>query len=361
MSDTISERGAGKRGVRRRPSRVVGAVARVLVALLIVGGISAWTLLFRVENPVAPGKPVTLTIKRGSSARTIAEQLAKDGVVANALMFRVRARFTDNAGGLKPGQYGLTTGMPYDLVFAKLAKGPDIVYFDVTIPEGFSAVRVARRIATDTGLSEGELIRLVTTGAPGFTAKHPLLKGAQGGSLEGFLFPKTYQIRKGTSATSIVDMMLSQFDTEIARVNLTYAKSKGLSVTQVVTIASIIEREVRLSREYPLVSSVIYNRLALPMRLQLDSTVFYGLPEGTKVLTKADLARKTPYNTYARDGLPAGPICNPGIKAINAAAKPAKSKYLYYVLTSEDGSQTFATNYPDFLKAVKKYRALFGY
>jgi UPF0755 protein len=361
MSDTIPPRGNKCAPARRRGTRALGAVAIIVVALAVVGAIAAWTLLFRVESPVAAGKPVTLTIKRGSSARTIAEQLAKDGVVANALMFRLRARFTDGSRSLKPGQYALSTGMSYNLVLEKLAKGPDIVYFEVAIPEGFSAVRIAKRIAADTGLPQPELIRLVTTGAPGFAAKYPFLKGAQGGSLEGYLFPKTYQIRKGTPAKAVIDMMLSQFDHEIANVDLSYAKSKGLSVVQVVTIASIIEREVRLGREYPLVSSVIYNRLAVPMRLQLDSTVFYGLPEGTKVLTKADLARATPYNTYGRDGLPAGPICNPGLRAIQAAAKPAKSKYLYYVLTGKDGSQTFTTNYADFLKAVKKYRTLFGH
>ena len=97
------------------------------------------------------------------------------------------------------------------------------------------------------------------------------------------------------------------------------------------------------------------------MRLQLDSTVFYGLPEGTKVLHPSDIAKHTPWNTYRRAGLPLTPICNPGLEALRAAAKPAKTPYLYYVLTNKDGSQTFTTNYADFLKAVKKYRALFGY
>jgi len=155
--------------------------------------------------------------------------------------------------------------------------------------------------------------------------------------------------------------MLDQFDVEIATVDLSYAEKRNLTVRDVVTIGSIIEREVRLPREYPLVSSVIYNRLKLPMRLQLDSTVFYSLPEGTKILRKSDLDAKTAWNTYTRDGLPLTPICNPGIKAIKAAARPKQTKYLYYVLTSKDGSQTFATNYEDFLKAVRKYRKLFGY
>ncbi len=333
----------------------------VLVPVAIVGGIVAWRLLYTPATNVAPGTKVEFTVKSGQNVEQIGQALAEKGIVANALMFRLEARNSDLATKLKPGTYAFATGMPYDLVLEKLAKGPDVVYFDVTIPEGFSARRVAARFAKETGVSEDEMLELVLHGAPKFEDGRPYLKDSHDGSLEGFLFPKTYRVKKGTKPEAIVEMMLDQFDEEIATVDMTYAEEHNLNVRDVVTIASIIEREVRLKKEYRLVSSVVYNRLRLPMRLQLDSTVFYGLPEGTKVLTKADLAERTPWNTYARDGLPLTPICNPGIEAIEAAAKPKNTKYLYYVLTSKDGSQTFATNYEDFLKAVRKYRELFGY
>jgi UPF0755 protein len=119
----------------------------------------------------------------------------------------------------------------------------------------------------------------------------------------------------------------------------------------VVIIASILEREAQLAEEFPLVSSVIYNRLALPMRLQLCATVMYTMPEGTTALTNADLEQETPYNTYLHDGLPVGPISNPGLAALQAAAQPAETKYLYYVLTGDDGSQTFTETYDEFLRA----------
>ncbi len=318
-------------------------------------------MLLRPANPVAAGQPVEFTVKSGQSVEQIGVALAELGVVRNALMFRLKARNSEQATRLKTGTYALSTGMPDELVLEKLASGPDIVYFDVTIPEGFTARRVAARFAKETGVSEDEMLQLVLHGAPKFDKGRPYLKGSHDGSLEGFLFPKTYRVREGTKPEAIVEMMLDQFDEEIAAVDMSYAEKRNLTVRDVVTIGSIIEREVRLSREYPLVSSVVYNRLKLPMRLQLDSTVFYGLPEGTKILTKADLAAKTPWNTYTRDGLPLTPICNPGLAAIKAAAKPKQTKYLYYVLTSKDGSQTFATNYDDFLKAVRKYRKLFGY
>ncbi len=345
---------------RRRSSRVAGSIAAVLLVVVLAIAAAGWWLLLRVENPLPVGQPVTVVIKKGASASQIAEQLARQGVVGNAMMFRVKARNSQLASRFKPGSYTLATGMPYDLVFQKLASGPDIVYFDVMIPEGYRATQIAEKVSAETGISKAELMRLVTSGAPEFASQHPYLVGAYGGSLEGFLFPKTYRIRKGSSATKVVEMMLNQFDTEIAKVDMSYARSKNLTVTDVVIIASILERESQLSREYPLVASVIYNRLHAKMRLQLDSTVFYLLPEGAKKFTKADIDRVTPYNTYRKAGLPAGPICNPGLETLQAAAHPAQSDFLFHVLTSKDGSQTFSTNYADHLKAVAKYKQVFG-
>lgn len=361
MADGTSLTSRTASGDKRHKVRRLLVILAVIVVVLVVSGVVAgWALLFRAQNPVPAGQQVQVDIKRGSSATQIAEQLAKVGVVPNALMFRVKARNSQYGGKLKPGVYSLSTGMPYDVVFEKLASGPDIVYFDVTIPEGYTVPRVAARFAEKAGIPEDEFLKLASTGAPLFAAGHPYLQGAHGGSLEGFLFPKTYRIKKGSSAKSVIEMMLSQFDEEAATIDLTYAKTKNLNLTDVVIIASILERETQLAKEYPLVASVIYNRLHAKMRLQLDSTVFFGLPEGTKVLHKSQLAQETPYNTYRIPGLPAGPICSPGIEAMKAAAQPTKTDYLYYVLTSKDGSQTFTNNYPDFLKAVAKYRKVFN-
>jgi len=345
---------------RRSPWPLVGAVLGVIVLLVLAAGIAGWSLLLRVENPLPVGTPVNIVVKKGSTATDIAEQLAKTGVVQNALMFRLRARDSKLSSQFKPGAYAFATGMPYDVVFEKLAAGPDIAYFDFTIPEGFTAKQVAERVSAETGISQDELMRLVTTGAPEFAAQHPYLVGAAGGSLEGFLFPKTYRVKKGLSAHAVIEMMLNQFDKELAAIDLSYAKSKNLTVTDIAIIASIVERESQIDREFPMVSSVIYNRLHAKMRLEMCSTVIYTMPEGTKVLKDSDTAVKTPYNTYQMSGLPAGPICNPGIRALAAAAHPDQTKYLYYVLTGKDGSQTFTTNYADFLKAKAKYKKVFG-
>jgi len=348
---------------RRRKGGAGRVIAAILALLLVVAVIAAsvgWYQFLRSETSIAAGQPVELTITKGSSTAAIASTLVEKGVVANSSMFRLQARQAQADGTLKAGEYELSTGMPYDIVIKKLQAGPTIKYFDVPIPEGFTARQVAARFAKRANLSEEKLLSLMLGGAEQFSADHPYLKGAYGGSLEGFLFPATYRVREGTTETAVVEMMLKKFDEEIAQIDMTYAKSKNLTVTDVVTIASILERETNLAKEYPLVASVIYNRLKIRMKLQLDSTVFYGMTPGDGVIHKSDLTDGKPHNTYSHSGLPAGPISNPGAKALEAAAHPAKTDYLYYVLTGKDGSQTFTNNYPDFLDAVKVYKKVFG-
>lgn len=365
MTDTPMPELGRKRGRKPKPKRrnPLLAIGIVLVVVALLAGAAAatgWVLLVQPDYPPAPaGQEVELAIAKGSSTSSIASDLSEAGVVPNALMFRVKARQAKVDGQLKAGTYALTTGMGYEAAIAKLIKGPDIVYYDIPIPEGFTGKQIAARFAKRAGVNEDQLLALVQGGASKFADKHPYLKNAHAGSLEGYLFPATYRVKKGVTPEQVVEMMLSKFDDEIAKIDLNYAKSKNLTLNDVLTIASIIELEVKLDNEYPLVSSVIYNRLKQRMKLQLDSTVFYGLPEGTKILRKSDLQNGHPYNTYSNYGLPPGPLGNPGAQAIEAAAHPAQTKYLYYVLTGEDGSQTFATNYADFLKAVKIYREKF--
>jgi peptidoglycan lytic transglycosylase G len=337
-----------------------GGIVAVMVvaAVLVVGSAVAWWLLTRTEHPVAEGRQVEVRIPQGAGTEQIGRMLSSYGVIKNSLMFEIRAKMAKTA--LRSGTYLLATGMPDDLVLKRLAAGPQVTFYDVPIPEGFTAQQIATRFAKRAGVSEDEMTSLVMSGASQFVAKHPYLAGAAGGSLEGYLYPATYRVKKGTKPAAIVEMMLDKFDSATAGLDLSYAKSKNLTLNDVVTIGSILQRETKLSREYPLVASVIYNRLHDRMRLQLDSTVFYVAPEGTTKLTNADLSIESPYNTYRQAGLPPGPICSPGIEAIRGAAAPAQTAYLYYVLTGKDGSQTFTTTYKDFLAAVKKYHQVFG-
>jgi UPF0755 protein len=343
---------------RHKGNRVGIIVVMVAAALIVVGVATGWWLLTRTEHPKAAGQRVEVRLPQGASTEQIARTLSSYGVINNGLMFQVRAKLDQRV--LRSGTYEFTTGMPDDLVIETLSSPPKVTYYDVLIPEGFTAKQVARRFAARAGVSEDEMMSLVTSGAPKFAAEHPYLQGAAGDSLEGYLFPATYRIKKGTKPTAIVEMMLGKFDAAAAKLDLSYAKSKNLTLTDVVIIASMLEREAKLARDYPRISSVIYNRLHAKMRLGLDSTIFYIVPEGTKELSKADIWNMNPYNTYRHSGLPPGPISNPGAGALEAAAHPANTKYLYFVLTGKDGSQTFTVTYADFLKAVDKYRRVFG-
>jgi len=348
------------RGRSRKGGRVLLVVGTLFVALAVAAAAAGWYLLLKPDVAgVTPGMPIEVVIESGSSTAQIGEKLSGAGVVDNALMFRVKARSSEADGQLKAGEYSFATGSEYEDVLAQLAKGPDIVYFDVVIPEGFTARQIAARFAAKTGVAEDELLALVTTGASQFAADRPYLSATNGGSLEGFLFPATYRIREGSTPEQIVTEMLETFDANLANVDLTFATSKNLTVYDVVTIASILEREAKIAKERPLVSSVIYNRLKKDMRLQLCATVLYEMPEGTDKVSYEDTKRDTPYNTYVHDGLPPGPISNPGLASLEAAAHPADTKYLYYVLTGKDGSQTFCETYAQFEDAVKVNRQNF--
>lgn len=359
MSSNTLERPTRSSRSRKR-SRAPLAILGVLVVLALAAVATGWYLLLKPDRSgIAAGQSVEIVIESGASTADIGGTLSSAGVVDNALMFRLKARNGDVAGQLKAGTYAFATGSRYEDVLAALTKGPDIVYFDVVIPEGFTAKQVAARFAKQTGVDEAQMLALVSTGAARFAAERPYLEGANGGSLEGFLFPATYRIKEGTTPEEIVGEMLETFDANMAKVDMTYATSKNLTVFDVVSIASILEREAKVAKERPLVSSVIYNRLKKGMRLQLCATVLYEMPAGTDKLSYEDTKRDTPYNTYVHDGLPPGPISNPGLASLEAAARPADTKYLYYVLTGKDGSQTFCETYAQFQDAVKVNRQNF--
>ena len=334
------------RGSRR--GLVLGLLT--LVVVLALAGIGGWYLLLRNESGAAPGAAVQVVIPAKSSSAQIATLLAAKGAVPNALMFRIRARMEKADGKLKPGTYDLTTGMDYLDVMATLEEGPKTVYFTLAIPEGWTIGQIAKRVESVTGVKAAEFERITRTKAQDrdLLAKYPFLRANKTPSLEGYLFPKTYQVKDGSSARKIVEQMLAQFGHETADLDLTYAASAGVTEHGIVTIASIIEREASVPGDRPLVASVIYNRLAKKMKLQLDSTVMYVV--GNKTLSLADLKAPSPYNTYMNIGLPPGPIASPGLVALQAAAAPEKTTFLYYIMDHKDGSQSFTTTYDEFLK-----------
>lgn len=352
-------RASGMRGGRQS-----GGVATVVVAVLSIlalsAAVGAWWILYKPATSVEPGEAVTVEITKGASTAAIATVLADKGVVANPTMFRVKTRQAQADGKLRAGVYSLATGMPYEMVIEKLMEGPPIAYVTVTIPEGWVVEQIAARLASEAGIDEGEFLELAKGGADQFADEHPYLKDAYKGSLEGFLFPKTYRLREGTTAAEAIKIMLDQFDKEIAEVDLAQAEKRGFDLTEVVIMASIIEREASLEEERPLVSSVIHNRLEKGWKLEICATVEYVLPGNRFRLTYKETRTPSPYNTYLHKGLPPGPISNPGLSSLKAAVDPADTDYVYYVLTGKDGSQTYAATEAEFMKAKAKSKEVFG-
>lgn len=339
---------------RRMLAAIVVLVGVVLAVVVPLYG--TYMLLLRPQVEVAAGQPVQLEIPQGSDTRAIAEILAGAGVIDNAAMFRLRARLEENDGKLRPGVYDLTTGMRHSEVVDRLLAGPAVAYVTVTIPEGFTVEQIAGRLEAEVGIPASEFKELATTRAAAFADDRPYLAEVSNGSLEGYLFPKTYRIVESADATAVANMMLDQFEDEFAGVDLSYATSKNLTPHDVVIIASMIEREARIAEERPIVSSVIYNRLGKKMKLEIDATIEYILPGTRPRLLYKHLRIDSPYNTYMYAGLPVGPISNPGLASLQAAAGPADTAYLYYVLTSEDGSHTFTETLEEFLIAKEKSR-----
>jgi UPF0755 protein len=329
-------------------------VAFTLLVLLVAGiAYGTWSTLYRASANVPAGRSVTITIAAGSSGEQVARTLAEAGIVDNPTMFRWRASVLGATSKLKAGTYTLKTGSAYDDVVAVLSHGPEIVLTTVTIPEGFDIKHTAARIQERLGIPAADFVKLATTGAKqfdyGFLADNPTR------TLEGYLFPKTYSFKPSVTATDVINVMLTQYQRETATIDYAFAKSRGLSPHDVLTIASIIEREAQVEADRPKVASVIYNRLKIGMLLQADPTVSYALG-GKAELTLQDLKTDNPYNTYVHKGVPPGPICSPGISAIKAAAHSETTKYLYYILTHKDGSLSFATNYADFLKLKAQFK-----
>ncbi len=318
----------------------------VLAAIILVGG---WFLLSVFQPFAGDGKgtgTVPVTIPKGSNVS------AKD-VVPNSRKFGWRAKWSGKAEDFKAGRYVFASGMSYGAAIDLLAKGPNAGTVTVSIPEGRSRWETAAQVK-DLGLNgdymtateSSRLINLRRYGAPA------------GATLEGFLFPATYELPSASNVNKLVPQQVRAFQNNIASVNMAYAKKKNLTVFDVVTIASLIDREVSVARERKLVAAVIYNRLKQGIPLGIDATSRFETRNWTEPLTNATLKKDTPYNTRINKGLPPGPIGSPGLASLKAAARPATTGYLYYVANPcKPGTHTFTKTYEEFNAAATRYNA----
>lgn len=333
---------------RTRRRRAI-ALAALAAALAVVAAFAV--ALWQPFHGGGHGQ-VVLTVPRGATLTDVARLLEARGVVADATLFSLRVRLAGAASAIEAGTYELRRDMSYGAAIAALRAGADTSVLRVVIPEGLSRREVARLLARRV---RGDYLA-ASRSAPGFD---PRTYGAPAGAtLEGFLFPATYDLQPGATAAQLVRRQLEAFRRAFASVDLTYARSKNLTPYDVLIIASMVEREARVARERPLIASVIYNRLRARMPLGIDATLRYALDNWTRPLRVSELNSPTPYNTRLRSGLPPGPIGNPGLASIRAAARPARTDFLYYVVEPGTcGEHAFSTNARDFERDVARYRA----
>ena len=294
-----------------------------------------------------PTREVDVVVPRGATGHDVARLLAERGVISSPLAFDVLARVKRQQSAMKAGEFRFAPHRTIAEVLASVVSGGAQIATWVTIPEGFTAKEIAQTLA-DHGLgSEATLERT-------FANDSLDLDGTRTRSLEGCLFPDTYLIPTDADANRIVRIFTDAFRARLPADAAARARALGLTVPQVVTVASLVEREAKDDRERPLMAGVYYNRLRRGMPLQVDATIEYTFPHHKTVITFADLASPSPYNTYKHAGLPPTPIANPGAPSLDAAFHPQKSDYLYYVYAG-NGRSVFARTLGEHNANVARY------
>ena len=298
------------------------------------------------------GTIVEIEVEQGDTATAIAHNLEENGLITSSRKFIKKLNKSEYAKSLKYGVYNIPRGTEIDGIIEILAGGGALKNaVVVTIPEGFSLERIIERL-TEAGLStKAELLDAVKADYDyGFLKSVPDDDGIKY-KLQGFLFPATYQFTKDMTAKEMIDAMLKEFEENISNLGISNDK-----LYKILTTASLVEREAKVDSERERIAGVINNRLEMDMRLQIDASVVYAISDGMynveRVLYK-DLEVVSPYNTYVNTGLPVGPICSPGIKAIKAAAHPEKHNYFYYRvdISKNDGSHIFTENFEEHVNA----------
>ncbi|MBT8341133.1 MAG: endolytic transglycosylase MltG [Desulfatitalea sp.] len=292
--------------------------------------------------------PVIVSVSPGETFAALTASLAQSVVITDVCRFKWLARIKGDDKRLKAGEFSLTRAMAPVEVLDTLVNGK-VYLHRLTIPEGYTIEQIAQELAR-TGLADPEVFKRMAYDAA--TVKAFALHGP---SLEGYLFPDTYAFPKTITAAAVIETMVAHFKTQFSPLWQERATILGLTPHQVVTLASIIEKETGDPSERPLIASVFHNRLKKGMRLESDPTVIYGIEDFNGNLTRAHLRTATPYNTYVIRGLPPGPIANPGSAALHAALYPTESEYLFFV-SRKDGTHQFSHTIEEHIQAVRKFQ-----
>ncbi len=344
---------------RKRPRKKKSILPLIIIVLLaVILTFAAFKMMSTDIGRGTAGESITVDIPEGSNVDDIAQILEENNVIDSAAHFKFLCKINDEGSGFKFGTYTFEGGSDFYTITAKLNSGDaEDNSIHITVKEGMWLSEIAQAVAEGGLCDVDEFMKA----ADSRDYDYDFVKDIpdRDNLLEGYLYPETYYFMPDTTAYDIVNTMLNQFD-KVCSENDIYSKVNNTdkSLDEIVTIASLIESEVKYEEERPVVASVIYNRLKENMKLQIDASVIYSLGERvTRVLYK-DLENENQHNTYYVDGLPIGPICSPRAASLIAAAEPADTNYLYYVVEdSVTGQHYFTDDYDDFLNASEKYKS----
>ena len=345
--------------------RYVATVAGAVFACVVVIGtvlVFADPTVAKIEKPVQTEEPTSETeieeekrinvkIREGLSTAEIAERLAEKDIIDSSLRFRILARFYGYDDKFRPGSYTFTAGMSDEEVFQKLLTG-EKKFVRFTVPEGFGVKEIAERLYNLDLVDKDEFLKAAEDFMPyDYMRKRKNVFFAA----EGFLFPDTYNVESDIEIEEILNLMAANFDDRLTPTMRVSAEKMGLSVYDLITLASLVEREVRYPEDRPIVAQVLLKRLKLNMPLQTDATLQYLMDTPKVEVSIEDTQIDSPYNTYQHTGLPPGPIANPGMASIMAVLHPAETDYLYFV-ADRQGHNHYAYTYEEHLNLVNQYR-----
>lgn len=342
-----------QRRSRKKQRKNFGPILVILLAAVIGGIVFGYNSVFNNTKPVDAGNHdlQEFVVDKGASTKKIAAQLEEAGLINSSLSFQVYVKQNGFDGKLRNGTYLLSSGMSTEEIVDSLLNGiGETIKF--TIPEGYTTEEIAGVFVTNNIMSEEDFWQVIENGdfsQYDFLADQPMDRHR----LEGYLFPDTYIIAKGSSPEAVIKAMLDRFS--VVKSSLPDNKS-GLSFDDMVILASLVESEARVDEDRDIIASVYLNRMETDMPLQCDATVQYAMPERKERLLYSDYKYESPYNTYLFTGLPPTAICNPGEKSLIAACQPADTEYFYYLWDkTTDGNHVFAKTYNEHLKNRERY------
>lgn len=360
LKATHSPRGlSAKRSENRRVKPYVMAALAVVALLIVIATVMAYLNSRSQDNAqtasITAGEHIKVTIPSGANAARIAQLLVQERVISDGKAFLSAIQKQDVASKIKSGTYELVAGSDYQQLIDRLIQGPNSSENALVVPEGFTVDKLADLVSQQFGISRDDF--LAQAKASNYVDEFPFLKDAQNDSLEGFLWPKTYDFSSTTpTSDAIIKLMLTQYKTETANLDFERAQQNikqqyGITMSRYdfIKLASIIEKEALIDEDRPLIASVMFNRLKADMPLQSDATMGY-VTKGK--VTPQDLKSDSPYNTQNKKGFPPTPICSPGIASLSAAMLPATTDNYYFWITKDE--HKFSKTYDEHLQAIKE-------